>query len=326
MSKIRAGIVGYGNIGKGAEKAIRNSTDIELAAVLTRRTPGELSIETKSAIVLSVDDALSLKGKVDVMILCGGSATDLPEQGPQFARHFNTVDSYDTHTKIPEYYAAMDEASRAAGLVSVISAGWDPGLFSINRVMGQAILPNGSGSTFWGKGVSQGHSDAIRRIDGVEAAIQYTIPIDTAVDKARRGEGEALTTREKHLRECFVVAKEGADTAKIENSIKTMPYYFADNDTIVHFIGKDEFASNHAGMPHGGFVIHSGGNGADRQIIEFSLSLHHNAEFTSSVLVSYARAACRCSREGKTGALSVLDIPIAYLSQKSDAELRKELL
>ena len=326
MNKIRAGIVGYGNIGRGVEKAIWQSPDIELAAVLTRRAPEELSIETPTARKFHVDDAPALKGKVDVMILCGGSATDLPVQGPEFAKYFNTVDSYDTHAKIPEYFKAMNKASQAAGLVSVISAGWDPGLFSMNRVLAQAILPQGSVCTFWGKGVSQGHSDAIRRVDGVEAATQYTIPIDAAIEKARRGESDALTTRGKHIRECFVVTKEGADKAEIENNIKTMPNYFADYDTIVHFINADEFAANHTGMAHGGFVIHSGETSGNRHTIEFSLELDHNAEFTASVLVAFARAACRYHREGRSGALTPLDIPLAYLSLKSDEDLRRELL
>ena len=327
MNIIRAGIVGYGNIGRGAEKAIQQSPDFELTAVLSRRSPEELSIETSTALKIHVDDALHLKGKVDVMILCGGSATDLPAQGPEFAKNFNTVDSYDTHAKIPEYFKLMNEASQAAGLVSVISAGWDPGLFSMNRVLAQAVLPNGSGCTFWGRGVSQGHSDAIRRIDGVEAAIQYTIPIAAAIEKARKGEGGFLTAREKHIRECFVVAREGADKAEIEDKIKTMPNYFAEYDTIVHFISRDEFSAKHTGMAHGGFVIHSGKtSGGGRHTMEFSLDLYHNAEFTASVLVAYARAACRCNREGQKGALTALDIPLAYLSLKSAEELRREYL
>ena len=326
MNKIRAGIVGYGNIGRGAEKAIRQSPDFELAAVLTRRSPEDLVIDTPTALKMHIDDAQSLIGKVDVMILCGGSATDLPVQGPEFASHFNTVDSYDTHAKIPEYYDAMNSASKAAGLVSVISAGWDPGLFSLNRVLAQAILPHGSGATFWGKGVSQGHSDAIRRVDGVEAGVQYTIPIASAIEKARNGEGEHLTAREKHMRECFVVAKEGADKAEIEKNIKTMPNYFADYDTIVHYISKDEFDADHADMPHGGFVIHSGITDGGRHNIEFSLDLNNNAEFTASVLVAFARAGYRFHQEGRTGAFTVFDIPLAYLSMKSGEDLRRELL
>ena len=326
MKKIRAGIVGYGNIGRGAEKAIRQSPDFELAAVLTRRRPSDLIIGTPAALKLNVGDALSIKGEIDVMILCGGSATDLPVQGPEFAKDFNTVDSYDTHAKIPEYFSAMNEASKNAGLVSVISAGWDPGLFSLNRVLAQSVMPQGSGCTFWGRGVSQGHSDAIRRVDGVEAAVQYTIPIAVAVDKARKGEGELLSTREKHIRECFVVAKVGANKAEIENSIKTMPHYFADYDTVVHFISRDEFNANHTGMAHGGFVIHSGKTNGSRQTLEFSLDLGHNAEYTASVLVAYARAACRLRGEGRTGAFTALDIPIAYLSPKTGEDLRKEML
>ncbi|MCL1918085.1 MAG: diaminopimelate dehydrogenase [Peptococcaceae bacterium] len=326
MHKTRAGIVGYGNMGRGAEKAIQQSPDFELAAVLTRRSPEDVSIKTPSAVKIHVDDALSLRDKVDIMILCGGSMSDLPVQGPAFAKNFNTVDSFDTHAKIPEYFNTMDEASKKAGRVALISAGWDPGLFSMNRVLAQAVLPHGSGCTFWGKGVSQGHSDAIRRVDGVEAAVQYTIPIATAIEKARKGNGGLLTTREKHIRECFVVAEEGADKSEIENSIKTMPHYFSDYDTIVHFISKDEFTSNHSGMPHGGFVIHSGKINDIRQTMEFSLNLSHNAEFTASVLIAYARAAYRYYQEGKTGALTVLDIPLTYLSLKSDEDLRKELL
>jgi diaminopimelate dehydrogenase len=326
MGKIRVGIVGYGNIGRGTEKVIQQSPDFELVAILTRRPPGDLETNSPQALKLHVSDALTLKGKVDVMVLCGGSATDLPVQGPEFALHFNTVDSYDKHTNIPEYFSAMNEASGKAGLVSIISAGWDPGLFSIHRVLAQAILPKGAGATFWGKGVSQGHSDAIRRIDGVEAAVQYTIPVAKAVEKARNGEGGVLTTREKHTRECFVVAKEGANKKVIENNIKTMPHYFADYDTVVHFISMDEYASNHTGMPHGGFVIHSGKTSNGRQTMEFSLDLCHNAEFTASVLVAYARAAYRCHQEGRTGAFTVLDVPIAYLSPESAGALRKEYL
>lgn len=326
MDIIRAGIVGYGNIGRGAEKAIRQNPDFELAAVLTRRSPGDLVIDTPTAAVVHVDDALSLKGKIDVMILCGGSATDLPAQGPEFAKHFNTADSYDTHAKIPSYFEKMNDASKKAGRVSVISAGWDPGLFSIYKGLAQAVLPNGSGCAFWGRGVSQGHSDAIRRIDGVEAAIQYTIPISSAVEKARKGESGSLTSREKHIRECFVVAKEGADKTIIEDKIKTMPYYFAEYDTIVHFISKDEYNTSHTGMAHGGFVVHSGKTDSGRQTMEFSLDLFHNAEFTASVLIAYARAACRFNREGRTGALTVLDIPVSYLLPKSDEELRRDFL
>ena len=326
MNKIKAGIVGYGNLGKGVEKAITQNPDFELTAILTRRSPDELTVDTETALKLHVDDALSLKDKVDVMILCGGSATDFPKQGLQFAEHFNTVDSFDTHAKIPEYFNSMNEISKKAGLISLISSGWDPGLFSISRCLAESVLPFGSGCTFWGKGVSQGHSDAIRRVNGVEAAIQYTIPNAKAVEMARKGEGEILTTRDKHLRECFVVAIEGADKIEIENTIKTMPHYFADYDTVVHFISKDDFALNHQGMAHGGFVIHSFNINGNRQTMEFSLNLYHNAEFTACVLVAFARAACRYHREGRSGALTVLDIPLTYLSPKQDEELRKELL
>ena len=326
MSMIRIGIVGYGNIGRGVEKAILQNPDLELAAILTRRPPKDLIVDTQSVPKFHVDNALSLKGEIDVMILCGGSATDLPVQGPEFAASFNTVDSYDTHAKIPEYYKAMNTASQKAGLVSIISAGWDPGLFSMNRALAQAVLPYGAGCTFWGKGVSQGHSDAIRRIDGVEAAIQYTIPLEAAIEKARKGEGNALATREKHIRECFVVAKEDADKTEIETKIKTMPHYFSDYDTIVHFIGKEEFITNHTNMAHGGFVVHSGKTNGNRQTIEFSLNLSNNAEFTASVLIAYARAAYRFYKEGRTGALTVLDVPTSYLSAKSDDELIKDFL
>ena len=338
IDRIRAGIVGYGNIGRGVEKAIRQNPDFTLAAILTRRAPEELVTATPSARTLRVEDAHDLRGEVDVMLLCGGSATDLPEQGPAFAALFNTVDSYDTHAKIPAYFKAMDEASRKAGLVSVISAGWDPGLFSLHRALASAVLPDGSGATFWGKGVSQGHSDAIRRIDGVEAAVQYTIPLAPAIEKARRGEGGLLTTREKHSRECFVVAREGADRAAIESTIKAMPYYFSDYDTVVHFINMDEYNASHRGMAHGGFVVHSGKTGENRmpgkngetgehsQAMEFSLQLGHNAEFTASVMLAYARAAYRYHREGRVGAMTVLDVAPGYLSVKPAEALRAELL
>ena len=326
MSKIRTGIVGYGNIGRGVEKIIRENPDFELTAILTRRPPEELATGSPSALKIHVDDAPDLKGKVDIMILCGGSATDLPLQGPEFAKNFNTVDSYDTHKKIPKYYDAMNEASKKSGLISVISAGWDPGLFSMNRVIMKSVLPNGSSCTFWGKGVSQGHSDAIRRIAGVEMAVQYTIPVATAIEKARKGEGESMTPRDKHIRECFVVVKDGADKRDIEDRIKTMPYYFADNDTIVHFISKEEFIAGHSGMPHGGFVIHSSRTGGNRQIMEFSLNLCSNPEFTASVLIAFARAAYRYYGEGRTGALTALDIPLSYLSAQPDEELRREML
>ena len=325
MKKIKIGIVGYGNLGRGVEKAIQQSPDMELMAVLTRRNPDALKIDTPDALKFNIADALSLKGKVDVMMLCGGSATDIPKQGPEFAENFITVDSFDTHAKIPEYFDKMNEISKRANLISVISAGWDPGLFSMNRVLAKAILPYGSGCTFWGKGVSQGHSDAVRRIDGVEKAVQYTIPIEEAAEKARKGGSETLSTRDKHLRECFVVAKEGADKAEIENKIKTMPDYFSDYDTVVHFISEDEFYANHTKMPHGGFVIRSGEMNHNRQTIEFSLKLDSNPEFTANVLVAFARAAYRYYEEGRTGALTVLDIPLTYLSSEPDEALRKEI-
>ena len=326
MAKIRAGIVGYGNIGRSVEKAILHNSDFELTAILTRRQPNELLANTPAVFKIHADEASRLIGKVDVMILCGGSATDLPEQGPRFAERFITIDSYDTHAKIPEYFNKMNEISKKAGLISIISAGWDPGLFSMKRVLAQAVMPYGSGCTFWGRGVSQGHSDAVRKIDGVETAVQYTIPIATAVEKARKGEGEYLSTRDKHLRECFVVAKECADKTVIETSIKNMPFYFSDYDTVVHFISMNEFNANHMSMAHGGVVIHSGKIDGNRHTMEFSLDSHNNAEFTASILVSFARAAHRCHREGRTGALTALDIPVTYLSPKSDEELRKELL
>lgn len=329
MSKIRIGIVGYGNLGKGTELALRQCPDMELAGVFTRRDPNDLKIMTKNAKVYSLAEADDMTDKIDVMILCGGSATDLPEQGPAFAAKFNTIDSFDTHAKIPEYFDRMDKASKEGGKVSIISVGWDPGLFSINRMYGDAILPNGSTYTFWGKGISQGHSDAIRRIEGVKDAKQYTIPIDKAIEQVRSGSNPKLSTREKHLRECFVVAEEGADKAKIENEIKTMPNYFSDYDTVVHFISQDELNKEHSGMPHGGFVLRSGKSGSDyerNEIIEFSLKLDSNPEFTSSVLVAFARAAYKMSMNNDKGAKTVLDVPPAMLSPKSGAELRKELV
>ncbi|MBQ2823305.1 MAG: diaminopimelate dehydrogenase [Oscillospiraceae bacterium] len=329
MSKIRVGIVGYGNLGKGTELALRQTPDMELACVFTRRDPSALEILTADVPVYAMDDIEAHKNDVDVLILCGGSATDLPVQGPKLAEMFNTIDSFDTHAKIPEYFEAMDAAAKKGGNVSIISVGWDPGMFSINRLYGSCILPEGETYTFWGKGVSQGHSDAIRRIDGVADARQYTIPIDEAVEAVRSGSNPQLTTRQKHLRECFVVAKEGADKAKIENEIKTMPNYFADYDTVVHFISAEELQRDHSGLPHGGFVIRSGKTGLNKEtnhIVEYSLKLGSNPEFTSSILVAYARAAVKLSREGVCGAKSVFDIAPAYLSPKSPAELRAEML
>jgi len=324
--KIQIGIVGYGNLGRGVAAAIGRAPDMELAALFTRRNPADLS-GPEGVAVRHVSEAEAYRDRIDVMILCGGSATDLPEQGPQFARLFNTVDSFDTHAKIPEYFEQVDAAAKAAGRVAVISTGWDPGLFSLNRLIMEAILPEGKEYTFWGKGVSQGHSDAVRRVEGVKHAVQYTIPVEAAIERIRAGETPELGTRDKHIRECFVVAHEGADKAKIERDIVTMPHYFADYHTIVHFIDEEEFRANHSEMPHGGFVIRSGVTGrGTKQIVEFSLKLGSNPEFTASVLVAYARAAHRLAREGASGAKTVFDIAPAYLSPRSPAEMRKELL
>lgn len=322
--KFRVGIVGYGNLGKGVEKALRQNEDCELVAIFTRRDPDQVAARSK---LVSLANILEYREKIDVLILCGGSATDLPVQGPSLAAHFNTVDSFDTHAKIPEYFAEMDQVARGAGTLSLISTGWDPGLFSLARLYAEAVLPEGNTYTFWGKGVSQGHSDAIRRLAGVKDAIQYTIPVPEAIERVRTGENPVLTTREKHIRECFVVAEEGADLARIEQEIKTMPNYFADYESIVHFVSAEELRDQHAGMPHGGFVIRTGRTGAGtKQRIEFSLALESNPEFTGSVLVAFARAVARLSREGQTGARSVLDIPPAYLSPKPGNQLRAELL
>ena len=326
MSKIRVGIAGYGNIGRGVETALSRAEDMEIVGVFTRRDPSTVKTVT-GAKVYRLDDAENMRNDIDVMILCGGSATDLPNMGPALARNFNTVDSFDTHARIPEYFEAMDTVSRTAGKISIISVGWDPGLFSINRAYGEAVLPAGSNYTFWGKGVSQGHSDAVRRIPGVKNAIQYTIPIDEAIDAVRSGSCPQLTTGEKHLRECFVVAEEGADLAKIEQDIKTMPNYFADYTTIVHFVTEEELKRDHSAMPHGGFVIRSGETSdGTKHVIEYSLKLDSNPEFTSSVLVSYARAAWRLSSGGDCGCKTVLDIAPGLLSPKSAAQLRAELL
>ena len=327
MTKTRIGIVGYGNLGRGVEAAITQNDDMELVAVFTRRDPSSVKVDTTGVEVALVDDAAKYEGKIDVMILCGGSATDLPEQVPHFAKMFNTIDSFDTHANIPAFYDAVNEAATANNTVSIISVGWDPGLFSLNRLLGEAVLPVGNTYTFWGDGLSQGHSDAIRRINGVKNGVQYTLPIKEAVDRVRNGENPELTTREKHARECFVVLEEGADAAAIEKEIKEMPNYFADYDTTVHFISAQELADNHAGMPHGGFVIRSGESGAgDKQILEFSLKLQSNPMFTSSVLVAYARAAHKLATKADFGAKTVFDIPFGLLSPKSPADLRKELL
>ena len=324
---IKIGVFGYGNLGRGVEAAIKQNKDMELVAVFSRRDPSTVKINTEGVKVCHADDIPSYKDKIDVMILCGGSATDLPVQTPAMAKLFNVIDSFDTHARIPEHFAAVDEAAKDGGKVAVISVGWDPGMFSLNRLYGEAVLPEGSTYTFWGKGVSQGHSDAIRRIDGVLDARQYTIPVPEALQAVRSGQNPELSTRQKHTRECFVVAEDGADLNRIENEIKTMPNYFADYDTTVHFISMEELQRDHSGIPHGGFVIRSGktGNG-NNHIIEYSLKLDSNPEFTSSVLVAYARAAYRLNSEGVKGCKSVLDIAPSYLSPKSAEQLRKELL
>ena len=324
MDKIRVGIVGYGNVGRGVELAVNSNEDMELVAVFTRRDPAQVTIATKEAKVVSMDDALQYKDKIDVMILCGGSATDLPEQGPYFAAHFNTIDSFDTHAKIPEYFEKVDQA--AAHTVSIISVGWDPGLFSMQRLLGLSVLPEGNSYTFWGRGVSQGHSDAIRRIAGVLDARQYTVPIERSVEAVRNGENPELTARDKHLRECYVVVEEGADKARIEQEIKTMPNYFDEYDTVVNFITMEEMRQNHSEMPHGGFVIRSGKTGEHKQTIEFSLKLESNPEFTASVLAAYARAAVRMAKEGQHGAKSVFDVPLSYLTGLDRSELLRQLL
>lgn len=328
-NKIRIGISGYGNLGKGIELAIMQNPDMELVAVFTRRPPNTINLKDKQADIVHIDQILEYKDKIDVMILCGGSATDLPEQGPQLAALFNTIDSFDNHGKIPEYFDSIDKVARQSNHVSIISVGWDPGLFSLNRMISEAVMPNGKSYTFWGKGVSQGHSDAIRRIEGVIDAVQYTIPIDEAIAMARSGDNPDLATDQKHLRQCFVVAAKGADKKRIEHEIKTMPNYFADYKTTVTFISKEELDRNHKGMPHGGFVIRSGKTGAKGEhtnIYEFSIKLESNPEFTSSVLLAYARAAYRLNREGRCGALTVFDVPPSYLSPKTGEELRKNLL
>lgn len=326
---MRIGIMGYGNLGKGIECAIKQNPDMELVAVFSRRDPSTVKILTEGVKVYSVDDAVKMKDEIDVLILCGGSATDLPVQTPEYAKYFNVVDSFDTHAKIPQHFANVDTAAKENGNIAVISCGWDPGMFSLNRLYANCILPSGNDYTFWGKGVSQGHSDAIRRIEGVANAKQYTIPVDAALEKVRNGENPQLTTREKHIRECFVVAKEGADTARIEKEIKEMPNYFADYDTIVHFITEEELQRDHSGIPHGGFVIRSGKTGWNEEnshIIEYSLKLDSNPEFTASVIVACARAAFRMKQEGMTGCKSIFDIAPAYMSPLSGEELRKHML
>ncbi len=327
--KIRIGILGYGNLAKGIECAVKNSSDMEIKAIFTRRDPKTITPLTKEAKVYTIEEAKNMTKDIDVLILCGGSATDLPVQTPEFAKLFNVVDSFDNHANIPSHFKAVDKASKEGGKVSAISVGWDPGMFSLNRLYAQAVLPNGSDYTFWGKGVSQGHSDAIRRVEGVKDAKQYTIPSEDALSQVRSGSEPQLSTRQKHTRECFVVAMEGADKAKIEETIKNMPNYFAPYDTTVNFVTEEEFKLNHSGIPHGGFVIRSGKTGWNNEnthIIEYSLKLQSNPEFTSSVITSYARAVYRLSNEGQTGCKTVFDIAPAYLSPKNGEELRKELL
>lgn len=326
---IRIGILGYGNLGKGIECAVKQNDDMELVAVFTRRDPSALKIQTEGVGVYPVSEAPSFKDKIDVMILCGGSATDLPKQTPEYVKYFNVIDSFDTHAKIPEHFANVDAAAKESGKVGIISVGWDPGMFSLNRLYANAILVDGKDYTFWGKGVSQGHSDAIRRIEGVKDARQYTVPVPEALNAVRNGENPELTTRQKHTRECFVVAEEGADKSRIENEIKTMPNYFADYDTTVTFITEEELQKNHAGIPHGGVVIRSGKtglNGTNKHIIEYSLKLDSNPEFTASVLIAYARAAYRLNNEGVSGAKTVFDIAPAYLTAMSGEEIRAHLL
>ncbi len=326
---IRVGIFGYGNLGRGIEAAINKNNDMQLVAVFTRRDPSTLKLKTEGIPAVSAGDVLSWREKIDVMVLCGGSATDLPEQTPYLAQYFNVIDSFDTHAKIPEHFENVDVASKKANTTALISAGWDPGMFSLNRLYALAVLPDGNDYTFWGKGVSQGHSDAIRRIDGVVDARQYTIPKEEALASVRNGENPNLSTRDKHLRECFVVAEDGADLLRIENEIKTMPNYFADYDTVVHFISKDELQKNHSGIPHGGFVIRSGKTGFNNEnshIIEYSLKLDSNPEFTASVITAYVRAVYRLSKEGNFGCKTVFDIAPAYLSAMSSEQLRAKLL
>ena len=326
---IKIGILGYGNLGRGVECAVKQNDDMELVAVFTRRNPEDVKILTETAIVCNVADVEDWKDKIDVMIICGGSATDLPKQTPVYAKMFNVIDSFDTHARIPEHFANVDAAAKEGGHVGIISVGWDPGMFSLNRLYANAILPDGNDYTFWGKGVSQGHSDAIRRVEGVKDGKQYTIPVEAALEAVRNGENPELTTRQKHTRECFVVLEEGADAAKVEEEIKTMPNYFSDYDTTVHFISEEELKANHSGIPHGGFVLRSGKTGWDgenKHLIEYSLKLDSNPEFTSSVLIAYARAAYRLASEGQIGCKTVFDIAPAYLSAKSGEELRKHML
>ncbi len=324
MSKIRVGIVGYGNLGKASEMHVLNSPDMELVCIVSRRS----NIETASNVkVVHPDDVIEYKDKIDVLVLCGGSATDLPEQTPYFTKHFNTVDSYDNHSKIPEHFKNMDKVAKESNTVSIISVGWDPGIFSLNRLLGLSILPNGSGYTFYGPGVSQGHSDAVRRVEGVLDARQYTIPVEDAVNRVRNGETPTFSKREMHERHCYVVAKEGADKEEITNKIVNMPGYFADYDTFVEFVSKEDLLKNHAKLPHGGFVITSGKTSEDNQhIIEFSIKLDSNPEFTSAILVAYARAAYKMYRQGSFGCHTIMDVPLSYISTLSRDEILSRIL
>ena len=326
---MKIGILGYGNLGKGVECAVRQNTDMELTCILTRRDPASIRPATEGVEVLSVNDIEKVKDKIDVLVICGGSATDLPVQTPEYVKYFNVIDSFDTHARIPEHFANVDRAARENGHTALISCGWDPGMFSLMRLYGSCILPEGQDYTFWGKGVSQGHSDAIRRIAGVKNAKQYTIPVEEALRAVRAGENPELTTRQKHTRECFVVAQEDADLAQIEKEIVTMPNYFADYDTTVHFISEEEFMEKHAEIPHGGFVFRTGVTGQNKEhshVIEYSLKLDSNPEFTSSVILAFARAIHRLSAEGSVGCKTVFDIAPAYLSPLSDEELRAHML
>lgn len=325
---MKLGILGYGNLGRGVELAVKQNDDVELVAVFTRRNPETLKINSDAEVV-HVSELENYKSKIDVLILCGGSATDLPEQTPECAKMFNVIDSFDTHAKIPEHFANVDKSAKESGKLGIISVGWDPGMFSLNRLYANCILPNGSDYTFWGRGVSQGHSDAIRRIEGVKDAKQYTVPVQKALDAVKNCENPILTTGEKHTRECYVVLEDGADAERVEKEIKTMPNYFADYETTVHFISEDELKKNHSRINHGGFVFRTGKtgvNGENNHVIEYNLKLDSNPEFTSSVLVAYARAAYRMNKEGQTGCRTVFDVPPVYLSPKSAEELRKTML
>lgn len=326
---IRIGIIGYGNLGRGVECAVKHNSDMELKAVFTRRSPETVNILTNTAKVYHISKAKEMKDEIDVMILCGGSATDLPVQTPEFAKLYHVIDSFDTHAKINEHFEKVDMAAREGNKISIISVGWDPGMFSINRLYAESILPNGADYTFWGRGVSQGHSDAIRRIKGVRNAKQYTIPVEAAIEAIRKGGKPEFSARDKHIRECFVVAEEGADQEKIKEEIITMPNYFADYDTIVHFITEEELNKNHSGLPHGGFVIHNGESGwenENKHVIEYRINLDSNPEFTANILTAYARAAYRLGNEGVCGCKTVFDIAPAYLSQFSSEELRRKFL